>query len=237
MSELIIQEFGGAHNGNLAKTSARLIKGGSWKRQRIIVILPANSVIPAKCALAMWNLIMPPNNGVVRILCQGLEVGDAYSKSIESVLGHPDLSTWEYILTIEEDNAPPQDGVLKLLEQMEAHPEFSAISGLYFTKGENSCAQIWGSMDDPLVSFRPQIPVADRLIPCRGIGMGFALWRLKTFKDPNLRRPWFVTQKGAQGVSTQDLYFASDANKWGHRFAVDCSCRVGHYEAARDIMW
>ena len=50
-------------------------------------------MISAKVALSHWNLIFPPNNGVFRMLCLGMEVGDAYSQAIEQILAHPDLST------------------------------------------------------------------------------------------------------------------------------------------------
>lgn len=236
MSELIIQDFGGklgSDNG----TSARLMKGGSWKRQRIILVLPADAMIPAKVALSHWNLIFPPNNGVVRILAQGMEVGQAYSTALEQILQHPDLKNWEFLLTVEHDNTPPQDGILKLLEVLEAHPEFACVSGLYFCKGEGGCAQIWGDVRDPVLNFRPQIPQPDQLIECCGTGMGFALWRLKMFKDERLAKPWFKTNKGPNGVSTQDLAFWSDARKYGYRCAVDCRVRVGHMDYQTGIIW
>jgi len=236
-SELVIQDFGGIHNGDLTKTGARLIKGGSWKRQRIIVIVPADAMIPAKAALAHWNLAFPPNNGVIRILAQGMEVGHAYSSAIESILAHPDMRDWEFILTIEHDNLPPPDGVFKLIEQLETHPELDCVGGLYFTKGEGGCAQIWGDPKDPILNFRPQLPDPNGgLVECCGTGMGFNLFRLKMFKDDRLRKPWFVTQK-ENGVSTQDLYFWSDARKYGHRCAIDCSVKVGHYDSATDTVW
>src|SRR5258706_16139033 len=119
---LIMQDFGGVNNADLGSTTARLIRGASWRKQRIVLILPAADLIPAKVALSHWNMVFPPNNGVARILAQGMEVGDAYSTAIEQVLAHPDLGQWEYILTIEHDNMAPPDGVLKLLTQMEAHP-------------------------------------------------------------------------------------------------------------------
>ena len=131
------------------------------------------------------------------------------------MLSHPDLSTWEWILCVEQDNAAPPDGLLKLIARMEEHPELSAISGLYWTKGPGSdgmsgggVPQIWGSVapGEPL-NFRPQPPRPGELVECMGIGQGFGLFRLAMFKDTRLRRPWFVTQKGAGGVSTQDLYF------------------------------
>jgi len=227
---LIIQDFGGGHSADLGKTRARLIKGGSWKKQRIIVILPAADTIPAKVALTHWNLAFPPNNGVVRILAQGMEVGDAYSQAIEGILSHPELSEWEYILTLEHDNTPPPDGVIKLVEQMENHPEYACIGGLYFTKGDGGVAQIWGDPKDPILNFRPQLPdLNGGLVECCGTGMGFNLWRMSMFKDDRLRKPWFHTQV-KEGVSTQDLYFWADARKYGYRCAVDCSVKVGHYD-------
>lgn len=236
-TQLIVQDIAGHHNRDLSKTSARLIKGGSWKKQRIVVVIPSSAMIPAKVALSHWNLAFPPNNGVVRILALGDEVGVAYSQAIEQILQHPDLGTWEYFLTIEHDNMPPGDGVLKLCEQMEAHPEFACIGGLYFTKGEGGVAQIWGDPKDPLLNFRPQPPDPNGgLVECCGTGMGFNLFRMSMFKDSKLRKPWFVTQT-KNGCSTQDLYFWADARKHGYRCAVDCSVKVGHYDFSTDTVW
>jgi hypothetical protein len=240
--ELVIQDMGGAHNADPQGTSARLIRGASWKRQRIVVILPAADTIATRVTLSHWNLCFPPNNGVIRMLALGQEVGEAYSSAIEAVLAHPELSGWEYILTLEHDNAPPPDGVIRLLEQMERRPELDCIGGLYFTKGPGGVAQIWGDPKDPVLNFRPMPPdPAGGLVECCGTGMGFNLWRLKMFKDPKLRRPWFKTQVEG-GVSTQDLYFWADARKHGHRCAIDCSVKVGHYDlrgdfGQPDFMW
>lgn len=201
------------------------------------MVIPAGEMIPAKVALSHWNLAFPPNNGVCRILAQGMEVGDAYSTALEQILAHPELGQWEYVLTIEHDNMPPADGVVKLVEQLENHPELSCVGGLYFTKGEGGVAQIWGDPKDPVVNFRPQPPdLNGGLVECCGTGMGFNLFRLKMFKDENLRKPWFVTQV-KEGTSTQDLYFWADARKYGYRCAIDCSVKVGHYDASTDTVW
>jgi len=227
----------GIHNGDPGKTRSRIEKSGHWKKQRIVVLLPTAETIAAKVALSHWNLAFPPNNAVARILAVGMEVGAAYSTTIEQVLAHPELSTWEYILSIESDNMPPGDGVLRLLEQMEAHPEYDCIGGLYFTKGEGGQAQIWGDPKDPVLNFRPQLPDPNGgLVECCGTGMGFNMWRMKMFKDKKLRKPWFVTQK-KDGISTQDLYFWGDARKYGYRCAIDCSVRTGHYDLRADTVW
>lgn len=237
--QLLIQEMptAGHNNGDLAKTRSRLDKSKSWKKQRVIVLLPTAETIAAKVALSHWNLVFPPNNNVARLLAIGMEVGGAYSTAIEQILAHPELSQWEYLLTIEHDNMPPADGLLKLLERMENNPRFSCIGGLYYTKGIGGVAQIWGDPKDPVLNFRPQLPdITGDLVECCGTGMGFNLWKLKMFKDKKLRRPWFVTQT-KDGVATQDLYFWSDARKYGYRCAVDCSVHVGHYELSTDTTW
>lgn len=240
--QLIVQDFAGAHNADPKATASRLLRNGSYKRQRVITILPAVAPIPPKVYLSHCSLGYPPNNGVLRILAEGMEVGEAYTNAIEGVLNHPDLKDWEFILTIEADNTPPADGVVQLIEDMEQHPEYAAIGGLYFTKGPGGCAQIWGDPADPVLNFRPQVPRENAVQECCGLGNGFTLFRTAMFKDDRLRRPWFKTQKGADGYATQDLYFWGDARKYGHRAAVDTRVKVGHYDYAGtygppDMMW
>ena len=201
------------------------------------VMVPTSETIATKVALSHWNLAFPPNNQVMRMMAIGVEIGEAYSTAIEQILSHPELSTWEYILTIEHDNMPPADGVIRLLTHMEEHPEFDCIGGLYFTKGEGGVAQIWGDPKDPVLNFRPQLPdVNGGLVECCGTGMGFNLFRLKMFKDKKLRKPWFVTQK-KDGIMTQDLYFWTDARKYGYRCAIACDVKVGHYDLSADQVW
>jgi hypothetical protein len=162
-----------------------------------------------------------------------MEVGDAYSQAIEGILAHPDLKDWEYLLTCEHDNLCPADGLVKLIERMEEHPELGVIGGLYYTKGMGGVAQIWGDAKDLILNFRPQPPDPNGgLVPCYGTGMGFTLYRLSLFREWKGPKPFFRTKKGlnGEGIGTQDLSFATEAFKFGVKFAVDCSVRVGHYD-------
>lgn len=236
-AQIINQEVAGRHNSDLAKSTSRVMRGGSWKKQRVVMVIPAAESIPSRVYLSHCSLMFPPNQGAHRMLALGMEVGEAYSQAIESILAHPDLGQWEFVLTVEHDNAPPPDGLLKLIAQMEAHPEFAAIGGLYWTKGEGGVAQVWGDPADPLLNFRPQPPQAGKLVECNGTGMGFTLWRLQMFRDERLRKPWFKTHVTPTGASTQDLYAWGDFRKHGYRCAVDCDVRVGHYSASDDVMW
>lgn len=236
--QLVSYDFG-KHNAMLDWSIKRVDESAQWKRQRVVVILPASDQISTVVALSHWNLIFPPNNGVYRMVAKGMEVGEAYSHAIEEILKHPELSKWEYILTIEHDNMPPPDGLLKLIERMEAHPEYGCIGGLYWTKGEGGVPQIWGDPKDPIQNFRPQPPKLGELVECVGTGMGFNLWRMSMFKDEKLRKPWFKTLNGKEGigVGTQDLYAWSDFRKHGYRCAVDCRVLVGHYDAGSEVTW
>lgn len=230
MQPQIVGLDAGYHNKNLQGAGADIVRRGVWKKQRVILIIPAGGMMPTKAAIAMRSLMFPPNQAMHIIAALGMEVGEAYSQTIEQVLAHPDLSQWEYILTLEHDNIPPADGVLNLIERMEAHKELSCIGGIYFTKGPGGVPQIWGDATDANINFRPQAPVAGELVECCGTGMGFNLWRISMFKDPKLPRPLFRTVAGKEGIGTQDLTFWQNARKLGYRCAIDCNVRVGHYD-------
>lgn len=227
----------GYHNAAITASTQRIITGGSWKKQRTVMLIPADVSIPTKVYLSHCGLIFPPNQPAHRMAAIGMEVGEAFTNAIEAILATPGLQDWEYLLTIEHDNIPPADGLVKLIAQMEKHPELSCIGGLYWTKGEGGVPQIWGDPSDPVLNFRPQAPRAGELVECCGTGMGFNLWRLSMFKDERLRKPWFKTIAGLEGVGTQDLYFWGDARKYGYRCAIDCDVLVGHYDVASDIVW
>lgn len=227
----------GMHNEDLKKTRERLLKEGSWKKQRVVVLIPASKSIHTKVYLSHFGLIFPPNQPSYRTACIGMEVGHAFSSGIEMIINHPELSKWEYILTIEHDNIPESDSLIKLIKRMEEHPEYACIGGLYFTKGIGGVCQIWGDPKDAL-NFRPQLPDPNGgLVECCGTGMGFNLWRMKMFKDEKLRKPWFKTIADKTGVGTQDLYFWGDARKHGYRCAVDCSVRIGHFDMETEKVW
>lgn len=227
----------GVHNEGIENAFTRIMEGATWKKARIVVVMPAAADIPTKVALSHWGLMFPPNQAVFRMLALGQEVGEAYSNAIECILAHPELSQWEFVLTIEHDNVPPPHGVLQLVKQMDAHPEYSCIGGLYWTKGPQGQPQLWGDCSDPVLNFRPQPPRPGELQEVNGTGMGFNLWRLSMFKDDRLKKPWFRTIAGPEGIGTQDLAFWADAKKHGYRCAIDNSVLVGHWDAKTEICW
>lgn len=231
MTPQIIAPDYGKHNALMDEAIKRLDYQGSYKDLSTIVLTPGFGQMPTKCVASWMNMFSPPNNKIFRIWALGMEVGEAFSQAIQNILSHPELSKFKYLLTLEHDNVPPPDGLVKLLARMEKHKEYACIGGLYWTKGDGGVPQIWGDPKDPQINFRPQKPVPGQLVECVGTGMGFNLWRLEMFKDKRLRQPWFKTvQSKEEGVGTQDLYFWGDARKYGYRCAVDCDVLVGHYD-------
>jgi hypothetical protein len=255
--EIVTTTEVGIHNADLPKSAGRILEGGSWKKQRVVMLIPTAQHIPARVVLSWINLIFPPNQGALRlpmpdeelnqqsrynVMMLGMEVGHAYSEAIGQILAHPDFGQWEYILTVEHDNAGPPDAVLKLIQRMEQHPEFACIGGLYWTKGEGGVPQIWGDPTDPVVNYRPQPPKPGELVECCGTGMGFNLWRMSMFRDLMARKempkPLFRTKANmSEGTGTQDLVFWGEARKFGYRCAIDCSVLVGHWDDKQGIMW
>lgn len=239
---IVIEDYQGHHNKDIEKSRDRLIKGSTYKDLSTIIIVPTRGVIPAKVVQNWMSLMTPMNQKVVRIFMIGMEVGDAYNNAIEFIINHPDLSKWKYLLTLEDDNMPAPDGLLKLYEAINTPPGYDVVGGLYWTKGPGGMPMIYGNVNEIPLNFIPQPPIPDTIQRCNGLGMGLTLFRLDIFKDPKLQRPFFKTvQEHRPGVGTkvftQDLRFFEDAGRLGYRFACDTRCKVGHLDYENDIVW
>lgn len=238
MTPQIIGYDPGFHNREQEQTIQRLVQQGHYKDQSTIIIIPALNTVATKAASSWLNIISPPNQRIVRLFAQGMEVGEAYSQTIQMILENPELSKYKYLMTIEADNTIPPDALVKLLEQMEQHSEYACIGGLYYTKGHGGQPQLWGDPADPVLNFRPQVPRPGELQEVCGTGMGCNLFRLDMFKDDRLRKPWFKsTASTTEGVQTQDLYFWTDARKYGYRCAIDTTVLVGHVDMTTGFVW
>lgn len=231
----------GRHNANIAESRDRLLKGGTYKDLSTVCVIPTRGAIHARVVQSWFGLLPPMNQKFLRLFIWGREVADAYNEAITQILAHPELSKFRFLLTLEEDNIPQADGLLKLYEAIEAGP-FDAVGGLYWTKGEGGQPMIYGNPCDTPRNYIPQLPVANMIQPCNGLGMGFTLFRLAMFKDERLPKPWFKTVSEYQPgigcrVGTQDLFFFENAAKCGYTFASDNRAPVGHYDATSDIVW
>lgn len=239
--QIIIEDWQGRHN--IGESAKRIEAQGLFKDCSTVCVIPSpNGLIPARVVQNWMGMIVPMNQKFTRMFMIGMEVGVAYQTAIETILANPELSKWKFVLTLEHDNLLPPDALIKLLEAAYKHPEYDVIGGLYWTKGEGGQPMCYG---DPNVHPRnciPQIPPDNEIKEFNGLGMGFNLFRLDIFRDERIQKPWFKTQQEytpGQGIGcfTQDLYFYTNAGKYGHRFACDGRVKVGHYDHVNDLIW
>lgn len=238
MSEPTISVAGdqGFHNQDLEASAERLKKGKQYRDLSTICVVPTRGQIHYRVVQNWMGLMMPMNNAFMRIFIAGMEVGDAYNSAVEMILANEDLAKFKYLLTLEEDNMPPPDGLLKLYEAIDG---YAAVGGLYWTKGEGGQPMIYG---DPVgvLSFQPQVVKPDTLQECNGLGMGFTLFDMDVFRK--IEPPWFKTvqeydpQTGAHS-GTQDLYFFAKARKAGYKVACDNRVKVGHFDHHTNMVW
>ena len=237
--QIVLEDVSGRHNTDLDKARDRLIQGHTYQDLSTICIVPTRGTIPAKVVQSWMGLMTPMNQKFTRVFIAGMEVAEAYNAGIETVVSSPDLQNWKYILTLEEDNMPPPDGLIKLYEGME---KYDVVGGLYWTKGEGGQPMIYGDPYSIPMTFIPQVPQPETIQPCVGLGMGFTLFKISVFKDQRLPRPYFktlqeyVAGKGAR-MYTQDLYFFENIQKLGYKVACSTKVRVGHYDSSADIVW
>ena len=231
-----------------------------------VIVCPTRGQIDSR-VIECWNGLIHAMNQrrVGPIFARGYEVGSAYDALISGVIEHPQLKSWKYVLTIEDDNLPPPDGHMKLLEAMEEHPEYDGIAGLYHTKDALQTPMAYG---DPAEYARTgktlHFPVDRSILDPRGgpvevlgIPMGFTLWRMDLFRK--VPPSWFVTLSDkilvdgtlvkfdeisneqaadAKRCMTQDLAFCEiSVKKFGCRFAVHPGVRVGHLDVAEGTVY
>lgn len=236
--KIIIGGSEGFHNSDIKAASDRIKDGKAYKSLSTIIVVPTRGMIPARAVENWMGLMTPMNHPAIRMFISGMEVGDAYNKAVEVILSHSGLQDFKYMLTLEEDNLPPPDGLLKLYESID---KYAVVGGLYWTKGEAGQPMIYGN-PKAVLNFMPQIPKNDTIQECNGLGMGFTLFNLDIFKDKKLKQPWFKTVQEWDPYTggkmyTQDLFFFEQIRKAGYRVACDTRVKVGHYDFLNDIVW
>lgn len=235
--QIILGHVPGVHNLDPEASAARIKRGKGYRDLSTVCVIPTRGKIDSRVVETWWSLTGAMNQPFIRLMVRGMEVADAYNAAIETILAHPDLSKWKYVLTLEEDNMPPPDGLLRLYESID---DYRVVGGLYWTKGEGGQPMVYGKPGS-VPMFAPQVPPPEAVVECNGLGMGFTLFDMDIFRDEKIARPWFKTlqEYGPRGgqAATQDLYFFQHVREAGYRVACDTRVRVGHYDDNTDVVW
>jgi hypothetical protein len=233
-----LSEDKGVNNNNLDKAIERIDKSKMYEDLSTIIICPTRGMFPTRIVQSWMKLQRPMNQLVAGpIFAESMKVDAAYNGLIEYILKSDYLNKFKYILTIEEDNMPPSDGLLRLYENMD---KYDVVGGLYWGKGKEGFPMIFGNPEDGPMDVKPQKPIAGELQECNAMGMGFNLFKLDMFRE--MEGPWFKTLEGSDeyGIDqkvTQDIYFYRKASEKGYKFACDNRVLVGHYDHKNDKVW
>lgn len=230
--QIVIQDNIGHHN-RLPEDHKQ--KKNAYRDQSTIMIVPCLDKIASKVVQNWMSFQSPMNQKFTRIFVMNMEVGAAYSQTIEMILAHPELSKWKYIMTLEHDNMVTPDVLLRLLEDIELG--YDAVGSLYYTKGIDGKPMCYGRPLDYPVNFAPFQPAENAVTQCNGLGMGATLFRMEMLKDPRLPKPLFETVQTNTESFTQDLKFFFEAGKLGYKFACSTRTLTGHYDINEDHTW
>jgi hypothetical protein len=229
----------GKHNEELDNSIEMIDKSKAYEDLSTIIVCPTRGVFPTRVVQSWMKLMKPMNQQVAGpIFAESMKVDHAYNALITYILSNPTLSKFKYILTIEEDNLPPADGLLKLYENMD---KYDVIGGLYWAKMDGGFPMIFGDPSSGnMFDAKPQTPKKGEVQPACALGMGFNLFKLDMFR--NIEEPWFKTVEGSetefgQAQLTQDFYFYRKAAEKGYKVACDCRVLVGHLDSRKDIVY
>jgi len=227
-------------NRDLKKANERLSNSKSFTDLSTVILVPTRggrSLCP-RFVNAIMGLMKPMNQQVFGpVFLSGMEVGDAFNSGIEMIQAHPHLSKFKYLLTVEDDNIPPPDGLLKLYESI---GEYDVVGGLYWTKGPDGQPMIYGNPNITPLNFVPQAVKENEVQHCNGLGMGFNLYKLSIFTK--LEKPWFKTEnswdpQNGTRCYTQDLWAYERMAKLGFKVASDNRVKVGHLDVETGHLW
>lgn len=236
---ILVENTVGKNNEDLEKSIQRVEKSKMYEDLSTIIICPTRGVFPTRVVQSWMKLQRPMNQAVAGpIFAEAMKVDVAYETMIEYILKNEYLNKFKYILTIEEDNLPPADGLLKLYRSMD---KYDVVGGLYWGKGENGFPMIYGDPNSgDEFDAKPQKPIYGEVQPAKALGMGFNLFKLDMFKK--IPQPWFKTVETNEPLEgpvnlTQDFFFYRKAAEYGYKFACDNTVLVGHYDSKHDIVY
>lgn len=140
----------------------------------------------------------------------------------------------EYLLFVDNDIVPPEDGLCKLLETMETNKNIGMVSGDYTLKGiPNDSAHL--CLDEGIVAELNRIKnrEKDGKVECDWLcALGFALIRTSCFNQ--IRYPWFLchSKDAKEAYVNEDAHFTELLMESGYKVIIDKSIQCKHIDFA-----
>lgn len=167
------------------------------------------------------------------------EVSDAYNEAVAYMMQR-DI---RYLFTLEDDNIPPWDTHLKLLDAME-RGGFDMIGGLYRAKAPSGMHMAWGFPEDPecLITRDPAEHIkAGEVMEVNAIPTGCTIIKREVLEalalEENGRKLWFRQLATPDGYRGHDIDFSLRARAKGFKLGVHCGVLVGHYDVSEGLCY
>jgi hypothetical protein len=175
--------------------------------------------------LAVLEKLEVPSGVQVKYLnVYGQSTADAYNSAAKTLLD----DKADFLLCIEDDTYPPEDGFVKIINLLRKHEGQKVVLGGWYPKKTAS------KEGTPIVVIngRRQALAADGNVhEVFTIPQGFTLIPATVFTETNF--PWFVTTPNL----TQDSFFSQLARDAGYKLLVDTSIRCRHLDVKTGVFY
>jgi hypothetical protein len=182
--------------------------------------------VPYQWALSVPGLPDPPNFYILRFHTVGKRTDIARNEMVEAAQS----ANCRLLYFVDDDTVPPVHGLVRLIYDLENHPEIDVVSGIYVSKQDPPAPVVFKKAGDgPFWDWT----VSDTF-EVEEIGLGCALIRMSVFDK--LAKPYFTFEKKPVtwgGVkynleTWEDLYFCQKLHEAGCRILVDSSVLCLH---------
>lgn len=153
----------------------------------------------------------------------GMNVDGAYNHAVKIALE----DNADFILTVEDDTYPPEDGFVKLLRVYNENKQNCIVGGWYPRKGKSRQGTAIIIKDGKRTDLQPDGNIHDVYT----IPMGFTLFPVSLFKE--LDKPFFMTTDNL----TQDSFISQKARDKNYKLLVDTSIMCKHLDKDSNIMY
>lgn len=165
------------------------------------------------------------------------EVADAYNAATKWMMEKP----IEYLFTLEDDNIPPWNAHITLIEAMIEHG-YDVLGGLYRAKAPRGMHMAWGdpAKSDRDITCRDATSfIADReIMEVNAVPTGCTVIRRNVLEALALEDgTWFRQFACPTGVKGHDIDFSLRARESGFKLGIHCGVLVGHYDVSEGLCY
>lgn len=186
--------------------------------------IPSRGPTHVNWCMSMLNMRWPINQSTKR----GIIVGEDVAQARNNFVLEAQAVDAKYLFFVDDDVLVPPNTPIELINQMDRHPEWDMLTGVYVTKTDPPEPVLFGGkVGSAGVHWDWEIGTQ---FPVWASGMGCALIRMTAFdKFP---APWFAFTHEAEGVTSkeegEDIYFCRKLMEAGGTIMADGSILCGH---------